>query len=82
MSDVNVTDIFIKHDGEIDEDAVSFWSQLIAAKGMKNHMETILSCTFKRGVGRDGFVHRIPLSRNTEISEDFIITPYSNFVEY
>jgi len=72
VSDVNVTDIFLKHDGEIDEDAVAFWSQLVAVKGMKNQMETMLSCTFKRGGGRGGFVHRIPLCRSTEISEGFI----------
>ena len=36
VSDINVTDIFIKRNGERDEDAITFWSQIITVKGVKN----------------------------------------------
>lgn len=72
VSDINVTDIFIKHDGERDEDAMTFWSQLIAVKGVKIEVETMLSHSLKRGKDRGKVVQRIPLSRNTEITKEFI----------
>ena len=67
VSDIKVTDIFCN----LDHDAVVFWSQLLADRILKNDMETLLGCTLKRGGGKVK-VQQIPLSRGTEISQDFI----------
>jgi hypothetical protein len=72
VSDINVTDIFIKRDGARDEDAITFWGQLISVQGVKMTVETMLSHSLKRGKDRGKVVQRIPLSRNTEITEEFI----------
>ena len=57
VSDVNITDIFIKHDGEIDDDAVAFWSQLIAVKGMKTTWKLCYRAHLREGVvGVDSFI--------------------------
>ena len=72
VSDINVTDIFIDREGDRDEDAIIFWSQLIAIKGVKNEVETMLSHSLKRGKDRGTMVQQIPLSRNTEITKEFI----------
>jgi hypothetical protein len=72
VSDINVTEIFIKRDGDRDEDAITFWSQLIATPGVKNEVETMLSHSLKRGKDRGVMVQRIPLSRNTKITKEFI----------
>ena len=67
VSDIKVTDIFC----DLDDDAVVFWSQLLADRILKNGMETLLGCTLKRGGGKVK-VQQISLSRGTEISQDFI----------
>ena len=67
VSDIKVTDIFC----DLHHDAVVFWSQLLADKNLKNDMESLLGCTLKRGGGKVK-VQQIPLSRGTEISQDFI----------
>ena len=72
VSDINVTDIFINREGGRDEDAITFWSQLIATNGVKTEVETMLSHSLKRGKDRGIMVQRIPLSRNTEIAKEFI----------
>ena len=46
--DINVTDIFC----DLDEEAVHFWSQLLADRSLKSNMETLLGCTFKKGGGK------------------------------
>jgi hypothetical protein len=65
--DIKVTDIFC----DLDEKAVHFWGQLLAERSMKSMMETLLGCTLKKGGGKVR-VQQIPLSRDTEISQDFI----------
>ena len=72
VSDINVTDIFIKRDGARDEDAITFWGQLISVQGVKMTVETMLSHSLKRGKDRGKVVQRIPLSRNTEITEELL----------
>jgi hypothetical protein len=72
VSDINVTDIFIKRNGERDEDAITFWGQIITIKGVKNEVETLLSHTLKRRKERGIMVQQIPLSRSSEISKEFI----------
>jgi isocitrate dehydrogenase len=72
VSDINVTDIFIKRDGARDEDAITFWSQIITIKGVKNEVETLLSHTLKRRKEKGIMVQQIPLSRSSEISKEFI----------
>ena len=42
FSDINVTDIFINREGGRDEDAITFWSQLIATNEVKTEVETII----------------------------------------
>lgn len=71
VSDVNITDLLINREGEVDPDSIAFWSQLIKVPGVKNQMETLLCCTFKRGKVVGKMVHQIPCCRNTVISEDF-----------
>ena len=61
VSDVKVTDIFLTKSGKVDEDAVSFWSQLIANRGIKLSVETEFQGQLKRS-GRDR-VQQIPLRK-------------------
>ena len=66
---VKITTIFVKLNGEEDDDAINFWSQLLAHKHLKACMETELGHAFQRGGKKK--VHQIPVSKHTRMCEDF-----------
>ena len=74
MSDINVTEIFIKTDGKEDEDAIVFWAQLIAERGRRGVMEAFFQGTFKKGYDKikKKLVQQIPLSKKTILTAEFI----------
>jgi hypothetical protein len=67
LSDIKVTDIFC----ELHQDAVEFWGQLLKDCCLKRNMEVVFGRAFTRGGGKVK-VQQIPLSRDTEITQDFI----------
>ena len=70
ISDVKVTDIFYTKSGKVDEDAIMFWSQLIAHRGIKTCIET----EFQGELKRWGAVHKvsqIPLRKDLNLSGGF-----------
>jgi hypothetical protein len=71
IADVKVTDIFFDWRGEVDENAVSFWSQLIASRGIKSSIETEFQGQLKRGGTPPNKVQQIPLRKDIELSEGF-----------
>ena len=74
VSDINVTEIFIKHNGQTDEDAIVFWTQLMAVTGLKEHMEAIFQSSFKKGWSKDQrkMVQQIALSKYSQVTSEFI----------
>ena len=74
VSDINVTEIFIKSDGKEDEDAIVFWAQLIAERGRRGVMEAYFQGTFKKGYDKikKKLVQQIPLSKETIVTAEFI----------
>lgn len=66
VSDINVTEIFIRTDGKEDEDAIVFWAQLIAERGRRGVMEAFFQGTFKKGYDKikKKLVQQIPLGIN------------------
>ena len=69
ISDVKVTDIFYTKRGKVDEDAVTFWSQLIANRGIKDSIETEFGGQLKRG--GSSRVQQIPLRKDLTISAEW-----------
>jgi len=74
VSDINVTEIFIRTDGKEDEDAIVFWAQLIAERGRRGVMEAFFQGTFKKGYDKikKKLVQQIPLSKKTILTAEFI----------
>jgi hypothetical protein len=70
ISDVKVTDIFYTKSGKVDEDAITFWSQLIAHRGIKTSIETEFQGELKRW-GAVYKVSQIPLRKDLNLSEGF-----------
>jgi len=74
VADINVTEIFIKRNGETDEDAVTFWSQLMAVRGLKAAMEAVFQSSFKKGWSKDHckMVQQISLSKKSQVTAECI----------
>ena len=73
-ADIYVTEIFMKRHGQRDEDAVMFWSQLMAVKSLKAHMEAVFQSSFKRGFSKDEgkVVQQIALSKKSQVTSECI----------